>query len=98
MKAIEPKLLYEKLLAFYGPQSWWPGEGFEIAIGAILTQNVSWKNAKKAIDNLKDSNLLSIQAINKAKINLIAPQTLSTSPIWGRKSFQGVTSISGNSG
>lgn len=47
--------MYEKL----GSQHWWPGETpFEISIGAILTQNTSWKNVEKAIDNLKSKNLL----------------------------------------
>jgi len=33
-------------------------ERFEICVGAILTQNTSWKNVEKAITNLKEINAL----------------------------------------
>ena len=46
--------IYHLLLDFFGPQHWWPGETpFEVAVGAILTQNTSWTNVAKAIANLK---------------------------------------------
>ena len=38
----------------------------EIAFGAILTQQASWKNAEKAIFNLMERNMLSAQAIMDA--------------------------------
>lgn len=44
---------------------------FEICIGAILTQNTSWKNVVKAITNLNNSNLLSPQSIYTADIDLL---------------------------
>ncbi len=53
-------LIYKKLYAFFGPQLWWPGETpFEIAVGAILTQNTNWGNVEKAIGNLKKEDILS---------------------------------------
>jgi endonuclease-3 related protein len=46
--------IYKKLFAAFGPQHWWPGDTpFEVAVGAILTQNTSWGNVEKAISNLK---------------------------------------------
>jgi endonuclease-3 related protein len=36
---------------------------FEVCVGAILTQNTSWKNARLALANLKKLNLLSIRNI-----------------------------------
>lgn len=46
--------IYQLLFERFGPQRWWPGDTqFEIIIGAILTQNTSWKNVEKAIANLK---------------------------------------------
>ena len=60
---MQPRDLFEKILSFYGSQNWWPGEGFEIAIGAILTQNTSWKNVEKALENLRHNNLLSPRSI-----------------------------------
>jgi endonuclease III related protein len=53
--------LYEALLAHFGPQHWWPGETpWEIAVGAILTQQVAWTNVEKAIANLKSAELLEL--------------------------------------
>jgi len=51
---------YKRMAAHYGPTHWWPGDSpFEIAIGAILTQNTAWTNVEKAIANLKQGKLLS---------------------------------------
>lgn len=51
--------IYHRLYSFFGPQNWWPAESpFEVCVGAILTQNVSWKNVEKAIHNLKEKGLL----------------------------------------
>lgn len=52
--------MYEALLRTLGPRHWWPGESpFEVIVGAILTQNTSWTNVEKAIDNLKKAGVLS---------------------------------------
>src|SRR5262245_43604360 len=51
--------IYERLYAQYGPQKWWPAESrWEIMVGAILTQNTSWQNVKKALANLKRTGYL----------------------------------------
>ena len=56
--------LYHSLHAHYGDLAWWPAESaFEIAVGAILTQNTDWRNVEKALGNLKSANVLSIEAI-----------------------------------
>ena len=56
--------MYEAMLNELGPSHWWPGETpFEIAVGAILTQNTNWKNVEKAIDNLKEVDCLSAQSM-----------------------------------
>jgi endonuclease-3 related protein len=55
---------YERLLAAYGPQHWWPADTpFEMMVGAILTQNTSWTNVERAIDALKAAGLLDAEAI-----------------------------------
>ncbi|MBS1114510.1 MAG: HhH-GPD family protein [Nitrospirae bacterium] len=67
MKTMPEKLtlMYKKLYASFGPQHWWPGETpFEIAVGAILTQNTNWGNVEKAIVNLKDADVLKPAALN----------------------------------
>lgn len=49
-----------------GPQNWWPGETpFEVMVGAILTQNTSWKNVERAIENLKKVNVLYPQKLDR---------------------------------
>jgi endonuclease-3 related protein len=51
--------IYRKLYDGFGPQHWWPGDTpFEIAVGAILTQNTNWDNVERAIGNLKRGRLL----------------------------------------
>ncbi|EHP86596.1 endonuclease III domain-containing protein [Methanotorris formicicus] len=51
--------IYHLLLSHFGYQNWWPGETrYEVVIGAVLTQNTSWKNVEKAIENLKKENLI----------------------------------------
>ena len=56
--------MFEAMLEALGPSHWWPGDTpFEIAVGAILTQNTNWQNVEKAIANLKDADLLSPEAM-----------------------------------
>lgn len=45
---------------------------FEVCVGAILTQNTAWKNVEKAIHNLKQQQIFSLQKIAKAKPDDIA--------------------------
>lgn len=70
--------IYRRLLAFYGPQGWWPAETpFEMCIGAILTQATAWRNVELAIARLKDNDLLSpgslIAAGEEVLADLIRP-------------------------
>lgn len=65
--------VFEKLLEFYGPQNWWPGESpLEIMVGAVLTQNTSWKNVEKAITNLKEESLLNLQRLHQTNVEELA--------------------------
>jgi endonuclease-3 related protein len=58
--------IFEILYNTFGPQHWWPGDSpFEVAVGAILTQNTNWSNVKKAIENLKKYKLLEPYKIYK---------------------------------
>lgn len=51
--------IYERLADHYGSTDWWPGDTpFEIAVGAVLTQNTNWSNVERAIANLKRAKLL----------------------------------------
>lgn len=58
------KTIYNKFLDYYGPQkNWWPGEGLEIALGAILTQQTTWTNAEKALNELRIVDCISIDCL-----------------------------------
>ncbi len=44
---------------------WWPNSRtFEVVVGAILTQQTRWDKVEKALKNLKDANLLSLEALS----------------------------------
>lgn len=65
--------IYERMLAQLGPQHWWPAETpFEVMVGAILTQNTSWKNVERAIANLKGAGLMSLEALSSLPTGLLA--------------------------
>jgi len=64
---------YEALLAAYGPQGWWPADTpFEVAVGAILTQNTAWRNVERAIANLRREGLLSPEALARVDAEHLA--------------------------
>lgn len=61
---LTPYRIFQKLFRHYGHQQWWPAESpFEVMVGAVLTQNTTWKNVEKAIDNLKQKQLLNCKKI-----------------------------------
>jgi len=67
------KKVFDTLFQAYGPQHWWPGETpFEVVIGAILTQNTSWTNVEKAINNLKQEELLTPTGIRDLETDELA--------------------------
>ena len=56
--------IYNTMHSALGNSHWWPGEtSLEIMVGAILTQNTAWANVEKAINNLKNENLLNLPAM-----------------------------------
>jgi len=70
--------IYDKLLDHFGNQNWWPADTrFEVIVGAILTQQTSWKNVEKSIKNLKDNDVLEPKKLFNLPIkrleNLIRP-------------------------
>jgi endonuclease-3 related protein len=65
--------VYDRLLAAYGPQHWWPGDSpFEVIVGAILTQQTSWANVEKALENLKAAAVLSPERLHRLTVAEIA--------------------------
>lgn len=80
--------IYLLLYREFGPQGWWPVNGeynknnfdiprnseerFEIILGAVLTQNTSWKNVEKALFNLRKANIFSPEKILKTSQSRLA--------------------------
>lgn len=67
-------LVFDKLLAVYGPQHWWPARSrFEVLVGAVLVQNTAWKNAEQAIAQLRANRLLAAQRLLDTSADRLAP-------------------------
>ena len=66
--------IYKRLFLCFGQQHWWPADNaFEVMVGAILTQNTSWRNVEKVIGNLKKNNLLELK-----KLSRLSPKKLAS--------------------
>ena len=77
-----PQKLYNLLFTEFGNLNWWPVDEkyhekngsdprFEVILGAILTQNTAWSNVEKAINNLKNNNMLDLEKIVKIDIAIL---------------------------
>ena len=56
--------MYRTLDRSFGPLRWWPADTpFEVAVGAILTQNTNWANVQKAIGRIKANGAMSPEAL-----------------------------------
>jgi endonuclease-3 related protein len=65
--------LYQHMLDSYGARHWWPADSaFEVAVGAVLTQNTNWTNVERAIDNLRAAEALSLQVMLSLRIPQLA--------------------------
>lgn len=65
----EIRKYYRVLNRAWGVQHWWPAESqFEVIVGAYLTQNTAWTNVERALQNLRDAQLLNIEGIRRVRI------------------------------
>ncbi len=65
--------LYTRLFDSYGPQHWWPAEtALEVMVGAVLTQNTSWKNVETAIRRLHKARSLTLPVLMQMDIDDLA--------------------------
>ena len=71
--------VYRALLEMHGHQQWWPtaledgpGARLEICLGAILTQNTSWRGAAAALENLHEAGAFGVEAILALPIDVLA--------------------------
>jgi endonuclease-3 related protein len=73
MPSISVFQIYKFLLQHYGEQGWWPADTpFEVMVGAILTQNTSWRNVEKAIENLKAASALDANTLLQMQTETLA--------------------------
>jgi endonuclease-3 related protein len=64
------RAIYGKLSRAWGPQHWWPAQTpFEVILGAILTQNTSWTNVERALANLREAGVLSVEGIRELSLD-----------------------------
>lgn len=64
--------IYARMSGHFGHTGWWPGDTpFEIAVGAILTQNTAWSNVEKAIRNLRRARMMSARRILECPLDAL---------------------------
>ncbi len=57
---------YQTLHDTLGPQGWWPARTrMEVIVGAILTQNTSWRNAARALRHLRKARLFQLEKLRQ---------------------------------
>jgi len=75
--------VYDRLYAHFGPSSWWPAvvpgspgnarppkaPPFEVIVGAILVQNIAWRNVESALLALYQKGWLEPQAMHQAPLD-----------------------------
>lgn len=60
---------FRVLYTAWGAQHWWPAETqFEVIVGAYLTQNTAWTNVERALANLREVSLLTVDGIRRVKL------------------------------
>lgn len=65
--ATDVRQLEAALFRKYGDLKWWPAESAdEVLIGAILTQNTSWRNVETCIASLRINGMLSCCSISES--------------------------------
>ncbi|HLI34675.1 MAG TPA: endonuclease III domain-containing protein [Terriglobia bacterium] len=63
---------YQTLLETLGSQGWWPARTrMEVILGAILTQNTTWRNAARALARLRKAGLFKLK-----KLRQLSPEEL----------------------
>jgi endonuclease-3 related protein len=70
--------VYKRLIEMQGPQQWWPYEesgddgALEICLGAILTQNTSWRGAAAALEQLRAADAIDCEALLELPHDVLA--------------------------
>ncbi len=71
--------IYDSLLQRYGRQHWWPADSaLEMIVGAVLTQNTSWRNVELAIAEMKNTGVLDYESLLNLEMDYLATLIRST--------------------
>lgn len=63
------RVIFRTLFQRWGHQHWWPAETpFEVIVGAYLTQNTAWTNVEKALTQLREAGILTVDGIRSVKL------------------------------
>lgn len=66
----EIRRYYSALYQAWGKQHWWPAESrFEMILGAYLTQNTAWTNVERALANLRNAGLMTVEGIRDVPLS-----------------------------
>lgn len=77
--------IYRRALRHFGDPMWWPGSSpWEIAVGAVLTQNTAWVNVEKALRRMKEAGIFTPQQILDAPLEELA-ETIRPSGYFNQK-------------
>ena len=80
--------IYAALFSRYGEQNWWPADSdLECIIGTILTQNTTWTNVEKAVSQLKQHDLISIEKLSAISTDKLA-QIIRSSGYYNQKAIK----------
>jgi len=65
--------VFQRLYGCYGPQGWWPAQRkFEVIVGAILTQAISWTGVERAIENMRAAGVFSLEGLTETPAEELA--------------------------
>ncbi|MFC2170547.1 endonuclease III domain-containing protein [Calditrichota bacterium] len=77
--------VFNCLYQAWGDPFWWPASSaWEVAVGAVLTQNTAWRNVESAICNLESQRLTTPESILSADIEMLA-NTIRSSGYYNNK-------------
>lgn len=80
--------IYRRGLWHFGDPMWWPGTTpWEIAVGAILTQNTAWVNVEKALKRMKEAGIFTPWQIIDAPLDKLA-ETIRPSGYFNQKAIK----------
>ncbi len=72
--------MYAAMRSHFGAQNWWPASPelpeplrkLEICVGAVLTQNTSWRNVERAVARLIEAGCMDVTVLAEMPTELLA--------------------------